>query len=165
MSAPHKTYEQRKKLVRLLKTGMPIGEALRQAGWSELQSKKGRAAVPKSVWKMLGATAEKLVQMGEIDPNTQEKLVRGRLVKNVIQGSDAGAQSAKILGSDRRVNMWQPEIQNGLIIITPPASISTPEAKKRLLESDGDEPTNIPAELQGPGEYTMDADRKLVRVR
>jgi len=39
-----------------------------------------------------------------------------RLAQNAIAGKDGGAQSAKILGSDRRVNMFTPDGQVGVTV-------------------------------------------------
>ena len=64
------------------------------------QSSKGWAAVPDGVKLPLPAKAKRLMNLGSVDPQTRRKLVRGRLVDNVIKGKDGGAMSAKILGSD-----------------------------------------------------------------
>jgi hypothetical protein len=66
------------------------------------------------------ARGKRLQQRGTISPADQEKLVRGRLVENVIEGKDAGSMSAKILGSERTVNMWTPENQTGVVILAAP---------------------------------------------
>jgi hypothetical protein len=61
------------------------------------------------------------MNLGSVDPQTRRKLVRGRLIDNV-NGKDGGSMSAKILGSDSELNMWQPEFQQGLVIINVPQS-------------------------------------------
>jgi hypothetical protein len=131
---PQKTLAQSQKLAKLLKAGTPVCKALLDAGYSETQARKGRRAIPKKVLRMLTPKVKKLLDLGNIDPHTQENLARGRLALNTIEGKDGGSMSAKILGSDRRVNMWQPDIQQGLIIITPPQSVL--ENKAKLLKSD-----------------------------
>jgi hypothetical protein len=133
-----KTKAQRQKLARLLKEGTPVCEALLEAGWSETQARKGRGAIPKAVLRLLTPKVKKLLDLGNIDPDMQEKLTRGRLTMNVIEGSDKGVQSAKALGSDRRVNMFVPDVQQGIIVVVPPTSLTsmTPEQKKQLLEGD-----------------------------
>ena len=35
----------------------------------------------------------------------------------MVKGKDGGAQSAKILGSDKELGMWQPDMQAGLVVI------------------------------------------------
>jgi hypothetical protein len=47
-------------------------------------------------------------------------MVRGRLVENVIIGTDKGALSAKQLGADKRVAMWQADAQVGLVVLQAP---------------------------------------------
>jgi hypothetical protein len=71
---------------------------------------------------LLPAKCKRLMNLGSVDPQTRRKLVRGRLVDNVIKGKDGGAMSAKILGSDSELNMWQPELNQGLVIISVPQS-------------------------------------------
>src|SRR5437660_857389 len=116
-----KTPQQHKKLASLLAQDVPVGEALREAGWSERQSQKGWDAVPALVFKQLPKKAQRLVMLGKnLDADTQRHMVRGRLAQNTISGKDGGAMSAKILGSDTRVNMWQPDFQQGLIILQTP---------------------------------------------
>lgn len=136
---PQKTPEQREKLARLIseqvsKGKLKIGEALISAGYSRAQAAKGWDSVPDAVKRMLPQKAMKLIKLGNVDPKTQEKIVRGRLVENTLKGKDGGSMSAKILGSDKRLNMWQPEIQQGVVILNPPAAIL--DNLDHLLESD-----------------------------
>lgn len=65
-----------------------------------------------------------LLDLGNINAEHQEQLVRGRLVFNTLVGKDSGVLSAKALGSDRRVNMFQPENMSGTIIINTPAQLN-----------------------------------------
>jgi len=90
------------------------------------QAKKAWAAVPAEVLKMAGMSkkGQLLAAMGaQITAKMQEDLVRGRLAQNVIAGKDGGSHSAKLLGSDRRVNMFTPDVQAGLIILNAPQSL------------------------------------------
>lgn len=59
-------------------------------------------------------------------------MVIGRLAVNTARGKDAGAMSAKILGSRRELNMFTPENQVGVFVVNPPQS---PNLGK-LIESD-----------------------------
>ena len=115
-----KTPAQHKKLAQLLSNDTPVGEALRTAGWSPTQAAKGWEAVPDLVLAKLPAKAKKLVALGKTDKETRRNLVRGRLLSNTITGKDGGAMSAKILGSETELNMWQPEMNQGLIILHAP---------------------------------------------
>jgi hypothetical protein len=129
-----KTPAQHKKLASLLAQDVPVGEALREAGWSELQAKKGWDAVPDKVIVKLPKKAQRLMALGKTDKESRKYLVRGRLVENVLKGKDGGAMSAKILGSDNELSMWQPEYQQGLIILQAPQWAI--DHKKELLADD-----------------------------
>jgi hypothetical protein len=59
-----KTPQQHAKLASLLAQDVPVGEALRTAGWSERQSAKGWEAVPDLVLAKLPAKAKRLVALG-----------------------------------------------------------------------------------------------------
>jgi hypothetical protein len=132
-----KTSAQKKKLAKLLSEGAPVGEALRQAGWSELQSKKGYAAVPADVLAMLPKKAKALMDKGKAlksDKDAMENLILGRLGENIANGKDAGTQSAKVLGSHRDLNMWTPDQLAGVIILETPKNIADKAAK--MLEAE-----------------------------
>jgi hypothetical protein len=116
-----KTPQQHAKLASLLAEDVPVGEALRTAGWSERQSAKGWEAVPDAVFTKLPKKMQRLVSLGKnTDKDTRKHVIRGRLLQNAIQGKDGGAMSAKILGSETELNMWQPEMSQGLIILHAP---------------------------------------------
>jgi phage terminase large subunit-like protein len=132
---------QKRSKYREMATKLAKGErpkdVLLDAGYSETQAAKGWAAVPDTVKNLLPAKGKHLINLGSIDPQAQEKLVRGRLVKNAIEGKDGGAMSAKILGSDKRLSMWQPEFQNGLVIIEVPnlPGLSHEDSMRELLNA------------------------------
>jgi len=69
---------------------------------------------------MLPRNAKRIIKLGSIDPDTQQKIVRGRLVENTLKGKDGGAISAYRLGQDKRVNMWQPETQQNILVLQAP---------------------------------------------
>jgi hypothetical protein len=128
-----KTPQQHKKLASLLAEGTPVGEALREAGWSELQSAKGYAAVPDAVFAKLPKKMQRLVELGKrTDRDTRKHVIRGRLLDNAIQGKDGGAMSAKILGSESELNMWIPDTQVGVIVLNAPQGLA--ERKAELLK-------------------------------
>jgi hypothetical protein len=122
----------------------PISHTLVESGYTTpRQAKKGWAAVPDAVTKMViqGATGlpaakcdavlktipkqgQRLAELGKnLTAEQQEHVVRGRLFKNVMTGQDKGAQSAKLLGSDRRVNMFTPDNQTGVIVLNCPQEL------------------------------------------
>lgn len=105
-------------------TGYTLRSALMDAGYSAHKARQGWAAVPKRVVRMLAKRGLRYVELGEIDAETQEKIVRGRLVHNVLSGTDKAVMSAKALGSDRRVNMFTPDNQVGIIVLQQPQNVS-----------------------------------------
>jgi hypothetical protein len=91
------------------------------AGYAPSTARRGRAALSQPMWEALARESNKLELLGrKISPERQENLVRGRLVLNTLRGRDNGSQSAKLLGSDRRIAMWQPENQVGLVVLQAP---------------------------------------------
>lgn len=132
----HVTAKQRKLAEELSKPGATIRNAMMKSGYAETTASHGMKNVPQRVIKLLAHKGIRLKELGEIDAETQEKIVRGRLVYNVIKGSDKGVLSAKALGSDRRVNMFQPDIQAGVIVISAPNSAI--ENKQKMLEDSQD---------------------------
>jgi hypothetical protein len=131
-----KTPRQHKKLGKLLAENVPVGQALVEAGWSELQAKKGWGAVPDRVIATLPPKMQRLVNLGKTDKETRRHLIRGRLVDNIQKGKDGGSMSCKILGSDSELSMWQPENMQGLIILQTPQRLSDPATLKKMLEAE-----------------------------
>src|SRR5262249_48825995 len=127
-----KTPQQHAKLASLLAQNAPVGQALREAGWSPIQAAKGWESVPSGVLAQLPKKGKRLAALGKgTDKETRRNIIRGRLLENVFSGKDGGAQSAKILGSDRELAMWEPEAQQGVIVLqVPPAAL---ERKAELL--------------------------------
>jgi hypothetical protein len=109
-------------MAKKLAKGLRPRDVLLEAGYSETQAAKGWSAVPDGVKLLLPGKGKRLMNLGSVDPQTRRKLVRGRLVDNVIKGKDGGSMSAKILGSDSELNMWVPEQNQGLVIINVPQS-------------------------------------------
>ena len=106
-----------------MEPGDSLKKTLMSAGYAESTANGGWDAVPNRVLKLLSKKGLRLKSLGEIDAATQEKIVRGRLVYNTIKGSDKGVLSAKALGSDKRVAMFQPDIQQGIIVIAAPSQL------------------------------------------
>ena len=126
------TPAQRAKLAQLLSNDVPVSKALVAAGWSPTQAAKGWEAVPDAVLVKLPKKAQKLIALGKADKDTRMNLVRGRLVSNTISGKDGGAMSAKILGSDKELSMWEAESQTGVVVLTAPQSLI--DKKEELLK-------------------------------
>lgn len=134
MRATEKQVKLADELMKLEQPGHTIYKSLMDAGYCESQAKQGWAGVPKKVIQLIAKKGARLVEFGSIDAATQEKLVRGRLVYNTIKGSDKGVLSAKALGSDRRVAMFQPDAVAGIIVIQAPTRIA--EDQQKILEAE-----------------------------
>jgi hypothetical protein len=131
-----KSKAQHEKLAKLLEDGTPVCSVLEQAGWSHTSASKGIAKVPLKVFGMLSKKTQRFIKLGkETEKEDRKHLIRGRLIHNVTEGTDKGAMSAKILGSDSELNMWQPEIHAGMIVLQVPPQIAnlTEEEWVRLL--------------------------------
>ena len=136
-----KTEKQKKEMAqaiveRVHMGGEPISKVLLDFT-TPRQAKKAWAAVPAEVLKLAGTSkkGQALAALGrQLDAKTQEDLVRGRLAQNVIAGRDGGSHSAKLLGQDRRVNMFQPDVQAGLVIINAPKELL--EKKDEILNAE-----------------------------
>jgi hypothetical protein len=137
MHATERDLKLAESLMKVDEPGNSIRKAMMEAGYCEAQAKQGWAGVPKKVVQLIAKKGARLVEFGSIDAATQEKLVRGRLVYNTIKGSDKGVLSAKALGSDKRISMFAPDIQTGVIVLQMPSSMI--ENKDKLLAADQDE--------------------------
>lgn len=129
----HVTQRQRQLASNLENPGTTLKKALLDAGYSESTSCRGLESIPNRVVKLMAKKGIRLRELGNIDAQTQEQLVRGRLVYNTIKGKDAGVLSAKALGSDRRVNMFIPDIQTGVVVIASPLAA---EDKSKVIDAE-----------------------------
>src|SRR5215831_12489872 len=105
----NKTSLQHQQFARAVAGGALITSALIEAGYSPAQARKGWAIVNKSRGLRLAIAqqARLLIELGgAFTPEEQECLVRGRLIYNVLVGTDKGTNSARLLGNDKRVAMF-----------------------------------------------------------
>ena len=108
--------KQQRKAARLLVEGVPIKRALIAAGYSDAQARKGVAAI-----RSRAGLCQALVEESQRwTPEAREALIRGRLIWNVIHGVDHGVRSAKLLGSEKGLSMWQRASQVGLVVLKAP---------------------------------------------
>ena len=119
-------------LAKALATAAPIMPTMIEHGYSPSVARLGIRGVPRVVLALMPPESN-LVSLGQINPNQQEELVRGRLVYNTLRGTDKGVLSAKALGSDRRVNMFTPDIQTGIVVINAPNTAV--EDRSKLLDA------------------------------
>lgn len=115
------TPEMAKKAAEGLARGMSPRQALLQAGFGMSTANSGRRGINKMVRAELKTLGRKYIEIGrDLSPEDQEAMVRGRLAENTIIGTDKGVLSAKQLGADKRVAMWQPDSQVGMVILQAP---------------------------------------------
>jgi hypothetical protein len=130
--------EARKLARRVLRQGKPIGEELRKAGFAPRQARKGMRRVQESRTLRRAFLMEKdAIIKGPskefaLDVEQAEGLIVDRLKKNIKAGTDKAVMSAKLLGSHKKLNLWQPENQTGIIVINTPTDgtdFSVPSSK------------------------------------
>jgi hypothetical protein len=115
------------------KTGSVRSSAL-AAGYSESTANTGLARMPKTIRTYILSRRKKLSKLAQlaraVTPEDQELTVRGALLANVASGKDQACNSLKMLGQDRRVGMWVPDSQTGVIVIqaAPIPSFDPPSA-------------------------------------
>jgi hypothetical protein len=130
-----RTPEQVEAFREKLKEGGGIGDAMVAAGLSKRSASKGVAKLPAVLLRVMLDQGKDYIELGKkISAADQENLVRGRLAANAIEGKDNAAMSLKLLGSDRRVNMFTPESQTGVIVIQAPAAFRE-EIEAKMLEA------------------------------
>jgi hypothetical protein len=117
VESPHKQTTlrptpQQRKAAQLLVDGMPIRKALVAAGYSDKQARKGIAAI-RSRAGLCKALEE---ENRRWTPEARAALIRGRLIWNVIQGTDRGVRSAKLLGQEHDLSLWRPEAQRRIVV-------------------------------------------------
>lgn len=102
------------------KTGSVRQSAL-AAGYSQNVANMGLQSLPKSVRTYILTRKKKLDKLEKLGATLtaqqQENTVRGALFANVAAGKDQAVNSLKMLGQDRRVDMWKPESAQGVIVI------------------------------------------------
>lgn len=127
------TERQRKAAELLANSDRPIRTVMVEAGYSQNTADLGRAGIPATVLALMPQESN-LVDLGKcLNAGDQEALVRGRLVINVIKGRDEAVNSAYRLGMDKRVNMFQPDVQTGIVILNTP---QVPETIKTLPQDE-----------------------------
>jgi len=112
--------------------------ALKKAGYSERTSRKGLASTFRNTPNLAEAVKKELerwIPAVQVLPVAEARasLARTRLVMNVLEGKDKAVQSIKLLGQDREVNMWEPEVRVGMAIAVNPPT----EWQSRYVSAEG----------------------------
>src|SRR6185369_208208 len=101
--------------IQSMKAGKSIKDSLLSAGYSPATAEKGRAGIP---GPLMGALLKEGIKLGQsITPQDQEQLIRGKLLENALMGNDKAVQSLKLLGQDKRVNMFTADSAAGVVAI------------------------------------------------
>jgi hypothetical protein len=104
-----------------LARGLSVKQALEEAGYPPSTCNSGWRRVNLSIQAEHWKIADRYIKMGrELTAENQQNAIRGRLYENVILGTDKGVLSAKQLGANKRVAMWQPDSQVGLVVLKAP---------------------------------------------
>ena len=118
---PVTTPEMAKKAAEGLACGLSPHRALKEAGFPESTCKQSGKGVNRMIRAELKTMGRKYIEMGrDLTPEDQELIVRGRLLENVIIGTDRGVMAARQLGADKRISMWQADSQVGMVMLQPP---------------------------------------------
>jgi len=124
------TEAEAKKIARaVLRKDVPISQALEAAGYAPKQAAKGMQRVKDNQLLRKAFAEEKalilkeLTESGpELNPDQTERLIVNRLKDNIVRGKDVAVMSAKLLGSHKKLALWQPESVAGVIIVNAPGS-------------------------------------------
>jgi hypothetical protein len=119
------TTDKIKGFKRAIESGASMHDAMiSELGLAESVARKGKAGLSKRVLSELAKDGMKFVEIGrQLTAQDQEHFVRGRLYTNALQGKDAGVNSLKLLGQDKRVNMFTPDSVAGIVVIEAPKSL------------------------------------------
>lgn len=109
-----KTAAQHQLVADLISQGVSCEDAHLQAGWAPAQARRIATRTHAITSAVNGGLSgvEELLALGEkatADPRFAEKVIMGRLMKNVAAGEDVGHQSAKLAGSHRAIDMFRPD--------------------------------------------------------
>lgn len=112
---------------RVLRKGQSLLRALTDCGFSETQARKGLVIIRQNnaLRTAFADEAEAMRQEKKDRPitpdwGTIEGDIIHRLHENVLDGKDKAVMSAKVLGSHKKLNLWQPEFQQGIVILNAP---------------------------------------------
>ncbi|OFW15017.1 MAG: hypothetical protein A3H27_13365 [Acidobacteria bacterium RIFCSPLOWO2_02_FULL_59_13] len=111
--------ERHKQIARaIVQEGKPISRALIEGGISPTQARKGMKrithtrALRQSVEDELKKWAKETGKILRVAaPEKRAEMVRARLALNVATGEDRAVHSCKLMGQDKEVRMWEPEVR------------------------------------------------------
>jgi hypothetical protein len=116
------TPQMARKAAEGLARGLSVKQALEEAGYSPSMCNSGWRRVNLTIQTELRRIASRYIKTGQqLTAEDQQNAIRGRLYENVVRGVDKGVMSAKVLGSDKRISMWQADSQVGVVVLQGPA--------------------------------------------
>ena len=104
-------------------------QALADAGYAPASSAHGMRTIRHipALWRAVLDEVRKVGSLEQLTADVQERFVRNKLYQNAVMGEDAAIQSLKALGQDKRVAMWEPENQTGIILMQVPQALAPVE--------------------------------------
>lgn len=115
---------QHQRVVDELAKGKPFPDAMRAAGYAESTVRLG----PKATLARTPALREAIKsQLNVIDPTVDESLIVGTIRDCMKNGERLPGRlaAAKLLGQHRKLNLWQPEVQVGIVLNNIPADFES----------------------------------------
>lgn len=133
----NRTPEQIRAFEQAIKQGKSIYEARLAAGYSKSAARSGKHGLPVELVAIVAERLKPYERLGRrVTADEQEAIVRGAALMNVAEGKDSAVNSIKLLGSDRRVNMWTPEVQMGIVVLQMPESLRRADVDAPCLEAE-----------------------------
>ena len=159
MGRKAKITERHRKVAKALVRGVPATQAFVEAGYSEATARKGTASLKERIRALAQALHEETMNaarefLSQQAPNLSkveiEQVVEAALVRNTIEGegkAKGSTYAAKILGSLRRVNLFEPDNTFSVFSLQVPAEWKdrySLESKQATI-GDADAPALPPA--------------------
>ena len=166
MARKPKVTEKHRKVARALRRGVTDREALLEAGYSEATLRKGIIDMQKRTPALAQAIQEETMQQAReliaqqghsLSKVELEQVVEIALVRNTLHGEGdrkGSSYAAKLLGSLRRVNVFEPDTAVGVLAMEIPAewrdrySLSD----KKVAEIESPAPSALPPAKEPTGE-------------
>ncbi len=133
MARKTKVMDKHRKVARALRRGATDREALLEAGYSEACANKGIRSMQKQVPALAEAINEEIAQQAReliakqdhsLSKVELEQVVETALLRNTLNGEGdrkGSSYAAKLLGSLRRVNVFEPDTAVGVLAMEIPA--------------------------------------------
>jgi hypothetical protein len=133
MARKVKVTEKHRKVARGLRRGLSGRQALLEAGYTDTSANKGITSMQKQVPALAEAINEEIAQQAReliakqghrLSKVELEQVVESALIRNTLHGEGdrkGSSYAAKLLGSLRRVNVFEPDTAVGVLAMEVPA--------------------------------------------